>query len=144
MNFSKCLFQNLQYKQRCIFIEELQCKLLSQHNWSRNECMLNVDFLWINVADLPTTYNHAWRIICTYIKQGFLKAYTELSRHVGSSRQLVTWTRHVGLSRSAVQYLFTRINAMHSLSLSLSVTATHWGCSLQKCTHWEFSLQKFT
>ena len=26
-------------------------------------------------------------------------AYTELSRHVGSSRQLVTSARHVGLSR---------------------------------------------
>ena len=51
-----------------------------------------------------------------------LSAYTELSRHVGLSRQRVTSTRHVS-------------------SLSPSVTVTHWGISIQKCTHWEFSLQ---
>ena len=44
-------------------------------------------------------------------------AYTELPRHVSSSRQLVTSARHVGLSRSAVQYLFTPINAMSVCTL---------------------------
>ena len=39
---------------------------------------------------------------------------------VGSSRQLVTSARHVGLSRSAIQYLFTSINAMLVCALSLS------------------------
>ena len=63
--------------------------------------------------------------------QGVYMAYTELSRHVGSSRQLVTSARHVsssrqlvtsarhvGLSRSAVQYLFTHINVMSVCTLS--------------------------
>ena len=72
------------------------------------------------------------------------RAYTELSRHVGLSRWLVTSARHVSLSRSDIQYLFTPINAMLVCALSLSVTVTHWGVSLQKCTHWEFSLQTFT
>ena len=40
--------------------------------------------------------------------------------HVGSSRWLVTSARQVGSSRSAVQYLFTPINAMLVCAVDLS------------------------
>ena len=57
----------------------------------------------------------------------------KVSRHLGSSRQLVTSARHVGLSRSAMQYVFTPINVI------IFVTVMYWGVSLYKCIYWEFS-----
>ena len=42
------------------------------------------------------------------------------ARHVGLSRLLVTLACHVGSSRSAVQYLFTPINAMLVRAVALS------------------------
>ena len=58
------------------------------------------------------------------------------ARHVGSSRQLVTSARHVGLSRSAMQYLFTPINAMLRLRIGELVSkGVHIGNLVSKSLH---------